>query len=371
MASSRSGSADDRPDAGCRRGCRAPVGRAGRRPGGRHRRGPIGARRHVRGRQRAGPLPVHVLPRGRRRLLRAPRGDGQQGRGRLADAAAEGARRGLRRSEDAAAPALRPRGRQPRTWPTSTARSTRRSSSSAIPARWTLFDLTRRLGHRVGLASWGGPGSADGARFDRLAAAFDVLDGAEAFVHPDAMAAVAARARPRSVPRWPRWPSELSATIDELPGVEDQHPLFTRIAAAWADQPDADATPRHRVRRRARALRGRCPTSSPPSGGRSSTRSPTLTRPVGWPLGDRVLAERSALESTRLAQRSIMARYVLAPVSLDVGDATLRGRRRRDDRHPAAADQHDLGARASSSGNRLAGTVAGWPTPRRSRRPSS
>jgi hypothetical protein len=40
-----------------------------------------------------------------------------------------------------------------------------------------VFELTRRLGHRVGLASWGGPGSADGTRFDRLAAAFDVLDG--------------------------------------------------------------------------------------------------------------------------------------------------------------------------------------------------
>ncbi|MGH9207610.1 MAG: cytochrome P450, partial [Acidimicrobiales bacterium] len=54
-----------------------------------------------------------------------------------------------------------------------------------------VFGLTRRLGHRMGLASWGGPGSAEGASFERLVDAFDVLDGAEAFVHPDAMAAVA------------------------------------------------------------------------------------------------------------------------------------------------------------------------------------
>jgi cytochrome P450 len=38
--------------------------------------------------------------------------------------------------------------------------------------------------------------------------------------------------------------------------------------------------------------------------------------------GDRALAEACCLESTRLAQRSIMARYVLAPVELDVGDTT-------------------------------------------------
>ena len=55
-----------------------------------------------------------------------------------------------------------------------------------------VFDLTRRLGHRMGLASWAGPGSADGDAFERLVRAFDVLDGSDAFVHPDAMAAVAA-----------------------------------------------------------------------------------------------------------------------------------------------------------------------------------
>jgi hypothetical protein len=51
-----------------------------------------------------------------------------------------------------------------------------------------VFDLTRRLGHRMGLASWAGPGSADGENFDRLVRAFDTLDGSDAFVHPDRMA---------------------------------------------------------------------------------------------------------------------------------------------------------------------------------------
>ena len=60
-----------------------------------------------------------------------------------------------------------------------------------------VFDLMRRLGHRMGLASWAGPGSADGAAFERLVCAFDTLDGSDAFVHPDRMAAVAATRQAR------------------------------------------------------------------------------------------------------------------------------------------------------------------------------
>src|ERR1700753_3024780 len=51
-----------------------------------------------------------------------------------------------------------------------------------------LFTLSRRLGHRVGLDSWGGPGAAEGERFETLVGAFDQLDGSDSFVHPDAMA---------------------------------------------------------------------------------------------------------------------------------------------------------------------------------------
>ncbi len=40
--------------------------------------------------------------------------------------------------------------------------------------------------------------------------------------------------------------------------------------------------------------------------------------------GDGELAQRCALESTRLAQRSIMSRSVLVPVDLDTGDVTYR-----------------------------------------------
>src|ERR1700756_3013252 len=97
-----------------------------------------------------------------------------------------------------------------------------------------VFDLSRRLAHRMGLASWAGRGSAEGDSFDRLVRAFDTLDGAEAFVHPDAMAAVAASGKRAE-----------RAALDEVVAVvgtavgrgADDHSLFGRIVDAWSTEP--------------------------------------------------------------------------------------------------------------------------------------
>jgi cytochrome P450 len=182
-----------------------------------------------------------------------------------------------------------------------------------------VFAFTRRLGHRLGLASWGGPGAASGARFEALAAAFDVLDGAEAFVHPDAMAAVAAsdKAAERTAL------SEAAALIGlGLVAHEPGTDLFSRIAARWDGESDD-------VRRLGVAHDVALVHIASMS---------NLFAALGWAIvdlvthpdecgavaaGDTALAERCALESTRLAQRSIMSRYVLRPVALDVGAAVL------------------------------------------------
>ena len=181
-----------------------------------------------------------------------------------------------------------------------------------------VFALTRRLGHRLGLASWGGPGAADGARFDRMATALDALDGAEAFVHPDAMAAVAASDHATERAALAVLVEEVTAILGDLPGAEADHPLFARVAAAWADEPPE-------TRRQGVAYDVALVHIASMS---------NLFAALGWMLidlvdhpdeaarvaaGDRVRTEQVALESTRLAQRSIMARYVVAPVSLDVG----------------------------------------------------
>jgi cytochrome P450 len=187
-----------------------------------------------------------------------------------------------------------------------------------------LFDLTRRLGHRMGLASWAGPGSAEGNAFELLVTAFDTLDGSDAFVHPDAMAAVAASGKQ----------AERSA-LDTVVAVVEQAvhrwnsggdadtALFGRIVDAWSWEPPAD-----RIRGIGLdvALIHIASMSN-------------LMAALGWAMvdllshpaeleavigGDGDLAQRCALESTRLAQRSIMSRAVLVPVDLDTGDVTYR-----------------------------------------------
>jgi cytochrome P450 len=179
-----------------------------------------------------------------------------------------------------------------------------------------VFSLTRRLGHRMGLASWAGPGAADGEDFELLVEAFDMLDGSDAFVHPDAMAAVASSGQQAE--------RAALATVVEVVGRAVDRPavgLFARIVAAWDGEPEE-------VRRRGAALDVALIHVASMS---------NLHAAMGWAMvdliehddertavvaGDAALAERCSLESTRLAQRSIMARSVLTPVELDVGETT-------------------------------------------------
>jgi len=184
-----------------------------------------------------------------------------------------------------------------------------------------VFDLTRRLGHRVGLASWGGPGSADAPALAPLVAAFDVLDGAESFVHPEAMARVAQTGKSAERAALGDITDRIGASVDRLdaePALADDHPLFARLAASWSDEDGA-------VRRTGIAHDVALVHIASMS---------NLSAAMGWALvdlfenagacrrvaaGDTTWAEQCALESTRLAQRSIMARHVLQPVTISDG----------------------------------------------------
>jgi cytochrome P450 len=186
-----------------------------------------------------------------------------------------------------------------------------------------LFALTRRLGHRMGLASWAGPGCADGESFERLVRAFDVLDGSDAFVHPDAMAAVAASNKTAERTALDEVANVIEAAVrqhdrqHDSEGTDDDG-LFGRIAKAWAPEPTD-------IRNRGIAMDVALIHIASMS---------NLMAALGWALvdliehpvearrvaaGDAELAQRCALESTRLAQRSIMARAVLEPVAFDTG----------------------------------------------------
>jgi cytochrome P450 len=187
-----------------------------------------------------------------------------------------------------------------------------------------VFELTRRLGHRMGLASWAGPGSAQGDAFDRLVRAFDILDGADAFVHPDAMAAVAASNKRAERAALEEVAGIVAAAVHrwDACGPDDQG-LFGRIVDAWRSEAQDNR------------LRGIAFDVALIHIASMSN----LAAALGWALvdllehpahlarvitGDADLAQRCALESTRLAQRSIMSRTVLSPVCLDVGEVSYQ-----------------------------------------------
>jgi cytochrome P450 len=182
-----------------------------------------------------------------------------------------------------------------------------------------VFVLSRRLGHRIGLASWGGPNSAIGGQFEELVSAFDVLDGSDSFVHPDAMAAVASSGKSAEYEALDVITSSFARALDDLPGTEVQHPLFTRIAAAWS----GESTDERRIGIGLDLALIHIASMSNMFAALGWALVDLLAHPdeaARVPQGDRGLTERCALESIRLAQRSIMARYVLKPISLDVGD---------------------------------------------------
>jgi cytochrome P450 len=191
-----------------------------------------------------------------------------------------------------------------------------------------LFSLSRRLGHRVGLASWGGPGAAEGERFEILIRSFDRLDGAESFVHPDAMAHVAATEKAEERAALAEVTAQLGLGLEQrrASGRESdgagEHTLFDRVVDAWAD---AEAE---------EAATGICLDITLVHVASMSN----LFAALGWHLvdllehpdvaqevrrGETGLAETCALESTRMAQRSIMARFTLASFSIDLEEGPL------------------------------------------------
>jgi cytochrome P450 len=101
-----------------------------------------------------------------------------------------------------------------------------------------VFDLARRLGHRMGLASWAGPGSAEDTAFERLVRAFDTLDGSDAFVHPDAMAAVAASDKRAERAALEDVVEVVTTAVRRMdsPARNDDQALFSRIVDAWSSE---------------------------------------------------------------------------------------------------------------------------------------
>src|SRR6202012_3067674 len=73
-----------------------------------------------------------------------------------------------------------------------------------------------------------------GAAFERLVAAFDMLDGSEAFVHPDRMAAVAASGKRAERAALDEGAGTVADAVARFEAGKHNDPgLFGRIGAAW------------------------------------------------------------------------------------------------------------------------------------------
>lgn len=184
-----------------------------------------------------------------------------------------------------------------------------------------VFAWTRRLGHRLGLASWAGEESASPRHLDALIADLDRLDGSEAFVRPSAMASIRAAGKSEERAALAR----IAAVLREVLATRRERvgDFLETIADRWHDVPEAERT--DGVAGDVVLLHLASMSNLFAAMGWTLVHllqhPPALTRVAG---GDDAFLLRCAQESIRLAQRSIMMRTTLTTIDLDDGTRTLR-----------------------------------------------
>jgi len=160
-----------------------------------------------------------------------------------------------------------------------------------------VFDFSRGLGHRLGLACWMGRE----APIAELIPEFEILDGAEAFVHPERSRGATKDDERAALARVERVVTELLGRTDRAPSFLDD------IARRWDDV--ADPAPGI-------------------AGDVVLLHIATMTNlfaALAWTLAQAVLHpstapfEHCAFEAVRLGQRSIMLREVLRPITFSDG----------------------------------------------------
>ena len=188
-----------------------------------------------------------------------------------------------------------------------------------------LFDLTRRLGHRMGLASWAGPGSARrrglrttgrGLRHPRRVRRVRAsrCDGRRRRVGQAGRASGARRRRRGRRNRGATtWTS--GDTADDRAVRPDRRRLVVGAATTIRLRGIALDVALIHIASMSNLMAALGWALGRPARAPGDTRTPVAD-------GDSDLAQRCALESTRMAQRSIMSRAVLAPVDLDTGDVS-------------------------------------------------
>jgi cytochrome P450 len=182
----------------------------------------------------------------------------------------------------------------------------------------------RRLGHRLGFASWAGIEAASPGYLDRLVPLFDRIDSSEAFVRP----AQAFRTWATRRSRERRAMHDIQQVIGEiwserqLSGIT-RSDFLEQLVESYADLPPDDAI--------IGAARDVIMLHTGAQSNLYAALAWTLLNVLGHPdhleqvrAGDDALLERCANESIRMAQRSITLREVLTPIEVDDGERTYR-----------------------------------------------
>lgn len=180
-----------------------------------------------------------------------------------------------------------------------------------------VFELARRVGHRLALGCWMGESATEPPLLDALIADMDVLDGSESFVHPERMAEIAAEGKHREREALAAVEHVVAGLLD-VDSPESSPGYLGEIASRWLDV-DADE--------RAVGVAGDVVLLH-------IATMTNLFAALGWTLAElllrrdalaRVVArdgpflERAAMEAIRLGQRSIVTREVLRPCTIGDG----------------------------------------------------
>jgi cytochrome P450 len=181
------------------------------------------------------------------------------------------------------------------------------------------FGFARRVGHRLGLACWIGDRAAGPPWFDRLVAELDQLDGADAFVHPARMSAVASDAKQTeraALARFELAVGELLADPER-----ERAGFLDTIAGRWDDTEEPGRT--QGIARDVVLLHIATMTNLFAALGwtvaQLALHPEVLTRVA---TGEPGLLERCALESTRMGQCSVILRTIMNDIDFSDGSTT-------------------------------------------------
>jgi cytochrome P450 len=193
-----------------------------------------------------------------------------------------------------------------------------------LHGRFEVFAECRRLGHRLGLASWAGVEAASPAYLGRLVPLFDALDGSEAFVRPARTLLTAATGKAverRAMHGIERIVAEIGS--ERRRRGDDVDDFLAQLYRSFADLPEG--------RRDVEVARDLILIHMGSQSNLYAALAWTLVNLLLHPdvlarvrAGEDGLLERCAYESIRLAQRSITLRQVLRPVELHDGLQTYR-----------------------------------------------